>query len=107
MYTANTGVSQITASFPCGQRGSGSASTVHLPIPALELNPLPSPVHAAHGQPGALARQHHVAVALVVVHPAERGSMTVNLRAPIVIGLTSRRGVQVILGREMPLTKVI
>lgn len=48
-----------------------------------------------------------VAVALVVVHPADGGPMTVNLRAPVVIGLTSHRGVQVILGRELPLTKVI
>ncbi len=44
------------------------------------------------------------AVLLVVTRPAGGGPWTVNLAAPVVVGLRSRRGVQVILdGRERPL----
>jgi len=61
----------------------------------------------AEAQAAAGMTGEEAAVALVVVRPANGGPMMANLRAPIVIGLTTRRGVQVILGDDLPLSAAL
>jgi len=53
------------------------------------------PVHEAHARVGLEGEE--VAVAIVITLPRDGRAPTANLLAPIVIGLTSRRGEQVVL----------
>jgi flagellar assembly factor FliW len=76
--------------------------TVQLPVVDAALAVPGYPLAEAQAASGITGEE--VAVALVACRPADGGAMTVNMRAPIVIGLTSHRGVQVILGSELPLS---
>jgi len=113
--------------FPEGLYGFGSyhtfvladldgAAGLHALVAVDDLSVQLSVVDAAlavRGYPLAEARaaagmsDEEVAVALVVVCPADGGPMTVNLRAPIVIGLTSHRGVQVIVDGDLPFSAAL
>lgn len=79
--------------------------TVQLPVVDAALAVSDYPLAAAQAAAGLEGEE--VAVALVACRPANGGAMTVNMRAPIVIGLSSHRGVQVILGSELPLSHPI
>ena len=75
-------------------------SILLLVVEATELAP-DYPVERARELSG--HEETDVAVALVVTLPANSAVATVNLLAPIVIGMSSRRGVQVILeGMGLP-----
>lgn len=56
------------------------------------------PVHEARAAAG--FEQEEAAVALVITLPESGAIATANLQAPVVIGMASRRGMQVILWRD-------
>ncbi len=89
--------------------GSGLLALVDLEDAMIQLTVAPAervradyPVQAAIEVAG--ATEEPVAVLLVVTRPADGRPWTVNLAAPIVVGLHTRKGVQVILdGGERPM----
>ena len=89
--------------------GSGLLALLDVDEPLIQLTCVPAE-RLAGDYPRAEAVQRSglqdepAAVLLVVTRPADGSAWTVNLAAPVVVGLQSRRGVQVILdGQGRPL----
>ncbi len=89
--------------------GSGLLALVDIDDPVLQLTVMAaervrSDYPVQHAIEAAGVRDEPAVVLLVVTRPADGSPWTVNLAAPVVVGLTSRVGKQVILdGGERPL----